>query len=397
MPFSRPAPKKSYSVSRVNRMLQRIYSIALSAIVAEAIVNGFGQLNFLNKIVFYISTGILLAGVVGVLGAAWFAPTASRFWLRYVAIITLALFVTWPFHFDTSQDIPNGFQPWIWWPLGIAAVAAGTTFRFSLGVIYLFFITVSWPVFHESGFASPKDLLHGIQEALHLFVFSAVLIAMVLALRWEAGKTDSANQEAIAAAVESARVDAAEIERSRLDALVHDNVLTTLLVAANAKTDQQQVLASKSAIEAISRLKAARTEEPSSTQVTLASFFQALDLRIQQASPEFQVSLSRTSDLPISSLVAEALTEATLQAVDNSLKHAPSATERIVRLRGQRSGLKIVVTDNGKGFRPSQVPKDRLGISSSIVSRVANVGGRVFINSRPGAGTNVVIEWGKSD
>ncbi len=397
MPFSRPAPKKSYSVSRVNRMLERIYSIALSAIVAEAIVNGFGQLNFLNKIVFYISTGILLAGVVGVLGAAWFAPTASRFWLRYVAIITLALFVTWPFHFDTSQDIPNGFQPWIWWPLGIAAVAAGTTFRFSLGVIYLFFITVSWPVFHESGFASPKDLLHGIQEALHLFVFSAVLIAMVLALRWEAGKTDSANQEAIAAAVESARVDAAEIERSRLDALVHDNVLTTLLVAANAKTDQQQVLASKSAIEAISRLKAARTEEPSSTQVTLASFFQALDLRIQQASPEFQVSLSRTSDLPISSLVAEALTEATLQAVDNSLKHAPSATERIVRLRGQRSGLKIVVTDNGKGFRPSQVPKDRLGISSSIVSRVANVGGRVFINSRPGAGTNVVIEWGKSD
>jgi len=397
VPFSRPAPKKSYSVSRVNRMLERIYSIALSAIVAEAIVNGFGQLNFLNKIVFYISTGILLAGVLGVLGAAWFAPTASRFWLRYVAIITLALFVTWPFHFDTSQDIPNGFQPWIWWPLGIAAVAAGTTFRFSLGVIYLFFITVSWPVFHESGFASPKDLLHGIQEALHLFVFSAVLIAMVLALRWEAGKTDSANQEAIAAAVESARVDAAEIERSRLDALVHDNVLTTLLVAANAKTDQQQVLASKSAIEAISRLKAARTEEPSSTQVTLASFFQALDLRIQQASPEFQVSLSRTSDLPISSLVAEALTEATLQAVDNSLKHAPSATERIGRLRGQRSGLKIVVTDNGKGFRPSQVPKDRLGISSSIVSRVANVGGRVFINSRPGAGTNVVIEWGKSD
>jgi two-component sensor histidine kinase len=397
VPFSRPAPKKSYSVSRVNRMLERIYSIALSAIVAEAIVNGFGQLNFLNKIVFYISTGILLAGVVGVLGAAWFAPTTSRFWLRYVAIITLALFVTWPFHFDTSQDIPNGFQPWIWWPLGIAAVAAGTTFRFSLGVIYLFFITVSWPVFHESGFASPKDLLHGIQEALHLFVFSAVLIAMVLALRWEAGKTDSANQEAIAAAVESARVDAAEIERSRLDALVHDNVLTTLLVAANAKTDQQQVLASKAAIEAISRLKAARTEEPSSTQVTLASFFQALDLRIQQASPEFQVSLSRTSDLPISSLVAEALTEATLQAVDNSLKHAPSATERIVRLRGQRSGLKIVVTDNGKGFRPSQVPKDRLGISSSIVSRVANVGGKVFINSSPGVGTNVVIEWGKSD
>ena len=397
MPFSRPAPKKSYSVSRVNRMLQRIYSIALSAIVAEAIVNGFGQLGFLNQIVFYASAGTLVAAVLGVLIAAWLAPSMSSFWLRTVAIITLVLFITWPLHFDATQATPANFQPWIWWPLGISAVAAGTTFRFGIGVIYLLFLTISWPIFKASGYVGEGDVLLGLQEALHLFVFSAVLIAMVLALRWEAGKTDSANQEAIASAVESARVDAAEIERSRLDALVHDNVLTTLLVAANAKTDQQRLLASKSAVDAISRLKAARTEELSSTQVTLASFFQALDLRIQQASPQFQVSLSRISDLPISSIVADALTEATLQAVDNSLKHAPTATERVVRLRGQQTGLKIVVTDNGKGFRPSQVPKDRVGISSSIVTRVVNVGGKVFINSSPGAGTNVVIEWGQND
>jgi signal transduction histidine kinase len=103
------------------------------------------------------------------------------------------------------------------------------------------------------------------------------------------------------------------------------------------------------------------------------------------------------SDLPISSEIAQALTEATLQAVDNSIKHAGNASERVVRLRGQRSGLKIVVSDNGKGFRPSQVPKDRIGISSSIVARVTNVGGRVFIDSSPGAGTNVVVEWGSND
>ena len=86
-----------------------------------------------------------------------------------------------------------------------------------------------------------------------------------------------------------------------------------------------------------------------------------------------------------------------MQAVDNSLKHASNATEQVVRLKGQESGLKIVVSDNGKGFRPSQVPKDRIGISSSIVARVANVGGRVFINSSPGSGTDVIIEWSQND
>jgi len=397
VPFTRPAPQKSYSISRVNLMLGRIYSIALSAITAEALVNGFGQLAFLNPIVFFVSAGVLLTAVVGVLVSTWLVPSMTNFWLRSVAVVALALITTWPLHFDPTQATPDTFQPWIWWPLGICAIAAGTTFRFGIGVIYLMFVTISWPLLKVSGYGGSGQLLLGVQEALHLFVFSAVLIAMVLALRWEAGKTDAANQQAIDSAVESARMDAAGIERSRLDALVHDSVLTTLLVAANSESDQQRSLAAKSAVDAIARLKTARSEESNPTQLTLASFFHALELRIKQSSPEFQVSLSRLSDLPISSQVAEALTEATLQAVDNSLKHASNATEQVVRLKGQESGLKIVVSDNGKGFRPSQVPKDRIGISSSIVARVTNAGGRVFINSSPGSGTDVVIEWSQND
>ena len=378
-------------------MLGRIYSVALSAITAEAIVNGFGQLAFLNPIVFFVSAGLLVTAVIGVVVSAWLVPSGMNFWLRTVAIVALVLFATWPLHFDLTQATPASFQPWIWWPLGICAIAAGTTFRFGIGVIYLLFMTISWPILKVSGFGGSAQLLLGIQESLHLFVFSSVLIAMVLALRWEAGKTDSANQEAISSAVESARVDAVEIERSRLDALVHDSVLTTLLVAAHAETAEQRMLASKSAIEAIERLKKARSDESQPAQFTLASFFHALELRIQETSREFQVSTSRINDLPISSQIAQALTEATLQAVDNSLKHAGQASERAVRLRGQGSGLKIVVSDNGRGFRPSQVPKDRIGISSSIVARVTNVGGRVFINSSPGAGTSVVIEWSQVD
>jgi signal transduction histidine kinase len=258
-------------------------------------------------------------------------------------------------------------------------------------------MTVSWPLIKISGFGGSSDPLLAFQEALHLFVFSSVLIALVLALRWEAGKTDAANQDAIASAVESARVDAIEIERSRLDALVHDSVLTTLLIAARAESPEQIVSASHSAQDAISRLRNARTDQAKAGPVTLKSFFEALELRVKGLSPQFEVSLERVNDLPITSDVAQALTEATLQAVDNSLKHAGTASQRQVRLRGSGAGLKIVISDNGKGFRPAQVPKDRMGISSSIVGRVKGVGGRVFINASPGSGTNVVIEWGSHD
>ena len=72
-------------------MLGRIYSVALTAITAEAIVNGFGQLSFLNPIIFFVSAGLLAAAVIGVVVTTWFFPSSSSFWLRATAIVALAL------------------------------------------------------------------------------------------------------------------------------------------------------------------------------------------------------------------------------------------------------------------------------------------------------------------
>jgi signal transduction histidine kinase len=108
------------------------------------------------------------------------------------------------------------------------------------------------------------------------------------------------------------------------------------------------------------------------------------------------VSLQQTNNSLLPQLVSEALTEATLQAVDNSNKHGGGFAKRSVSLQGQGKGLKIVISDTGKGFRPSKIPKDRLGIQLSIIGRVKFVGGRVFIRSEPGKGTDVVLEWSPS-
>ena len=167
MSFTRPAPAKSFSVARVNKMLGRVYSVALAAIVTESLVNALSQQEFLNPIVFAFSSIAVVTCVVGVIISQWFFEAKSTLWLKAMALTTLLLLATWPLHFDYSQSIPAQFQPWIWWLLGISTVAAGTTFRFSLGILYLLAVSITWPAFKVLGLAGSGTLLQSVQEALN--------------------------------------------------------------------------------------------------------------------------------------------------------------------------------------------------------------------------------------
>jgi hypothetical protein len=200
MSFLRPIPPKSFAVARVNQMLGRIYSLALLAITTEALVNGFNEIQYLNPIVFFISVGLLALVVTGIFVSQWFSADGV-FWLKAIAILSAVLFITWPLHFDPNQVLPESFQPWIWWLIGISSVAAGASFRFSIGVSYLVAISAGWLVLKISPFGGSGSLIDAVQDSLHTFIFASMMVAMVLALRWEAAKADSANQLAIATAV----------------------------------------------------------------------------------------------------------------------------------------------------------------------------------------------------
>jgi signal transduction histidine kinase len=144
------------------------------------------------------------------------------------------------------------------------------------------------------------------------------------------------------------------------------------------------------------KLDSGTTKNDSVSSITQVSFFESLRKKLQKVYPEFEVALSQTNDSELPEFVSEALTEAVLQAVDNSTKHGGGASKRTVLLHGQGKGLKIVISDNGHGFRPSKIPKNRLGIRLSIIERVKSVGGRVFLRSEPGKGADVVLEWSPS-
>jgi signal transduction histidine kinase len=94
-------------------------------------------------------------------------------------------------------------------------------------------------------------------------------------------------------------------------------------------------------------------------------------------------------------LVGSALTAACIQAVQNSVLHAGNKAQRELILKATDTQIKLVIKDDGVGFRPNRIPKGRLGMRISIIGRVESVGGTVHIASSPRKGSTIIIEWEK--
>jgi len=77
------------------------------------------------------------------------------------------------------------------------------------------------------------------------------------------------------------------------------------------------------------------------------------------------------------------------EAVANAVQHAAARRVHAV-IEPCPEGLRIQVSDDGRGFDPSRVPGERIGLEG-IRHRAALFGGTARITSRPGAGATVEI------
>ena len=381
-----------FAVGRVNVLLAKIFSIGGLAVGVQMLLNAWAQRDVLTPWFFW--PGFILVGVgqLGLIYAAFFSGH-NRFWQRWYARSIEAVIVTWFLALPAGQSMPEGMYPWAWWGVGLAAVAAFAGLPPVRAIIFLVSLDSFWFVARFFPAYGGVDVWLNLQDTLLTFLFAALLGSLILVTRYEASKVDEASARRLAAATEQARAEAEVREKSRLDALVHDKVLTTLIMASKAQTAEDQQSAAKLAIAAITALNSV----PDSNRVgsvTASNFFAALEKIAQNQDASLEVSTGEVDNLSIPEEVAAALTEATLQAIANSQQHAGDKASRSLVLKGHKGGIKIVIKDDGRGFRMSRVPKNRLGLRISIIERVEMVGGRVFIDSRPGAGANIVLEWG---
>ncbi|HWM35893.1 MAG TPA: GAF domain-containing sensor histidine kinase, partial [Streptomyces sp.] len=196
-------------------------------------------------------------------------------------------------------------------------------------------------------------------------------------------------------------------ERARIGHDLHDAVAQKLFSlrltaqAATALVDRDPARA-KDELHEIDRLTADASEELRAAVVelrpaaldedglvaTLRTQAQVLD-RAHSAEVVF-ASEGGLRALPAAQ--EEALLRVAQEALHNALRHA-SATHVDVTLTYWSTGVRLRITDDGRGFDPKAVRKAgrHLGLVS-MRDRAGGVGGRLIVDSEPGKGTVIELE-----
>lgn len=233
--------------------------------------------------------------------------------------------------------------------------------------------------------------LDGIVNDLEGVMTAAMACALIAHLLAATRAIDRARAAEAAASAQAAAEKGRLAARSRAAALVHDEVLAVLTIAATSGAAASLIprsALSRQAAQAQTLVEDLDREGASpvgAVRVRLAALASA-------AGAEFEVTVA--DSVEPTPAAEEALLAAARQALDNSIRHAGAGASRRVSLRTAERAIVIEIVDDGHGFDPAAVPDDRLGIATSILRRVRDVpGGTAAVRSAPGAGTAVTVGW----
>jgi len=306
------------------------------------------------------------------------------------AITFLVVLITWPFvvlHLS-AQSL------WLYYLMTIATAMAAIGLSVRWAAAYLILVPLVYAVIRLTPAGGDLAPLKATLDSIYAVILGGAILVITTMLRAAATSVDQAQATALEGYAYAVRAHAMEAERVRVDAIVHDSVLTTLLYAARADTPEAQRLAATMAGNAIGHLRDAALVSPDDgSTVRITALAQAVREAIEQLEAGFEVTASRLGTRSIPAGVADALASACLQAAVNSVNHAGEGVNRSVRITATGAGVQITVADDGRGFDPTQVPSERLGVRVSIIELITNVGGDAQVESAPGEGTTVVIRW----
>jgi len=230
---------------------------------------------------------------------------------------------------------------------------------------------------------------HSAINAAGLALASAIFIVTIRLRRFQADRVDTSERRAKRLYDAQRQEFAVDEERVRTDALLHDSVLATLLAAAGPYPAQSASMA-RSAL-AILRGSGSSSSRMSRLQLVDACY----DLSATGDFHGVTISFDAATGVYVPADVADALVSATRQAVANSVKHAGAGvTSRSVTAAAQQGGgVRITISDNGRGFDASIIPAERLGVRVSILGQMERIGGTATLLTAPGQGTNIILEW----
>lgn len=257
----------------------------------------------------------------------------------------------------------------------------------------------------------PRAALYATSNALlgKLLVFSVPAAVALLGLVWywaHAGAARALQRERLAASESRLRVlskellGSQEVERRRLSRELHDNLkqqvtaLRLYLQMAAARRSDASPAHLQHALEAVDRLLADLQELATRLRTSLLD-----DLGLQEALEEYLGRLNNGSttsydwtfalngELP--PIVSENVFRIVQEATTNIEKHA-AADAASVELQTTNGVVTLQVSDNGRGFDPSEADGSRLGILG-MRERAELLGGRFAVRSSPDEGTAIYV------
>jgi signal transduction histidine kinase len=116
---------------------------------------------------------------------------------------------------------------------------------------------------------------------------------------------------------------------------------------------------------------------------------QQADLLTGRTRTPVEVTVQGETDLPVE--VKIALYRIAQEAFNNIVKHA-GASQVTATLQHLPDGVKLAIQDDGRGFDPTSVPPERMGLRI-MRERAGAVGAELVVDSAPGEGTRVAVEW----
>jgi signal transduction histidine kinase len=230
-----------------------------------------------------------------------------------------------------------------------------------------------------------------VQDGLYAALFGAVFAALAVGTL-RAGRSVDSAAEAAAMTMRAARDERVRSdERARVNGLVHDHVLTTLLVAARSPISSPAAM--DGAIEALDQLQRLTEPVDAKESVPATVLLDRLRAQLTAIAPDAHLAVDGDADLLLPPAVVDAVVGAVGEALRNSRRHAGPGAALEVHVIRRVEMLEIAVIDDGRGFDRNAVPQNRLGIAASIIGRTRSVGGTAEVRSHPGRGTAVRICW----
>ena len=199
-------------------------------------------------------------------------------------------------------------------------------------------------------------------------------------------------------------VSAQELERRRLARELHDETgqaLTSILLSLRTVEEAADERELRAAVAEVRELVRSTLQDVRQLAVELRpkvlddfGLVAALERLTQSFGEQTGMSVHFQQTWPTSDrLPAEietALYRIVQESLTNIVKHARATSVSVVLTRKDDS-VSVVVEDDGVGFEPHRAREDGIGLVG-MEERVALLGGRLAIESRPGAGTTFVAE-----